>query len=178
MSASSTPGAEHELSEHHVSVEAPGRDRGGARFDGTGGNRLFGSRPVAPGSAQRVECRGFVQVAHQGDDDPGRNVPARVVAGHVVATEAFQHRFAADAPASQPVRCKEQFVEGFAGHGVGRIELASRLLDDHAQLATQFVRIEQRIAHLIRLQRDEFARMPRRHGGVVHRPVVRGVRVE
>ena len=101
-----------------------------------------------------------------------------VVRRDIITPEVCQNRFGADAPAAQAMAGVQEFVQHFAGNRTRRIELATCLLDDHAQFATEFVGVEGCIAHLIRLKCHQPGRMAHRHRGVVHGAVVRRVGVE
>ena len=69
-------------------------------------------------------------------------------------------------------------METLACDGRWGIELATRLLDDHAEFAPKLIGIEERIANLIGLQRHGIDRVARRNCGVIHRAIIRGVGVE
>ena len=101
-----------------------------------------------------------------------------MIARDIVAREPLEFLVDADAPAPDPVRVVEQFVERLARDGTGRVELAPRFLDNDAEFAAEFVGVKERIPHLVRLQRDQLARRARRGRDVVDRAIVRGVRVE
>ena len=156
------PPAEHQLGLAHVAPNGAGPDLAALGLGRGGIDGAVGRGPVAVRGARERQRLVGIDVAHDGDDGPLRDVSRAVVGPEIVAGESGELFLVADAPAADAVPVEHHLVQRLVGDGARRVELALGLLDDDLELARQLAGVDDRVAERVGLdvERGRRARRP------------------
>ena len=146
-----------------------GRGPGGVHGTTRGGQGFRGELPArgAQGGEDEAADLVVVEVAGGGDDELVRAVPVRVVPDHMVAGDGPDRLGrAADRPA-EGVAVQHDLGELLVGHVHGVVRVHGELLEDHAALGLELVRVDQGGGEHVREDLHGHRQVLVQHAGVV-----------